>query len=118
MSCGVGPRCGLDPALLWLRRRPAARAPIRPLAWESPCASGAALEKAKKTKSKNKKNKTRGRARETVTWESTSAWAGGLRGTQRREGGSEVPPEQHVPRRLSALKLITITAVPQSHECQ
>ena len=30
-----------DPALLWL----AATAPIRPLAWESPYASGVALEK-------------------------------------------------------------------------
>ena len=29
MSCGVGHRRGLDPALLWLWRRPAAVAPIR-----------------------------------------------------------------------------------------
>ena len=36
MSCGVGRRRGLDPALLWLRRRPAATAPTRPLAWEPP----------------------------------------------------------------------------------
>ena len=33
-----------DLALLWLRHRPAATAPIRPLAWESPCAAGAALK--------------------------------------------------------------------------
>jgi len=36
-----------DPALLWLWCRPVATAPIRPLAWEPPCAAGAALEKAK-----------------------------------------------------------------------
>ena len=39
-----------DPALLWLWRRLAATAPIRPLAWEPPYASGAALEKDKMTK--------------------------------------------------------------------
>ena len=47
MSCGVGFRRGSDPSLLWLWRRPVAIAPIRPLAWESPCAAGAALEKKK-----------------------------------------------------------------------
>ena len=41
MSCGVGHRCGSDPELL----RPAATAPIRPLAWEPPYAAGAALDK-------------------------------------------------------------------------
>ena len=40
MSCGVGCRRGLDLALLWLwpRRRLAAIAPVRPLAWELPYA--------------------------------------------------------------------------------
>ena len=52
MSCGVGRRRGLDPTLLWLRRRPAATAPIGPLAWEPPHAVGAALERQKKTKKK------------------------------------------------------------------
>ena len=47
MSCGVGHRRGSDTALLWLWHRPAATALIRPLAWEPPCAAGAALEKAK-----------------------------------------------------------------------
>ena len=37
-----------DPALLWLWYRPAAAAPIRPLAWERPYASGAALKWQKK----------------------------------------------------------------------
>ena len=44
MSCSVGHRCGLDLALLWLRWRPAAAAPIRPLVWEHPYAAGAALK--------------------------------------------------------------------------
>ena len=44
MSCGVGHRCGSDPALLWLWHRPAATAPIRPPAGEPPYAMGAALK--------------------------------------------------------------------------
>ena len=51
VSCGVGPRRGLDPLLLWLCWRPAALAPIHPLAWEPPYAMGAAL-KRQKTKDK------------------------------------------------------------------
>ena len=49
----VGRRCGLDPALLWLWRRLAATAPIRPLAWEPPYAEGVA-PKRQKTKKKKK----------------------------------------------------------------
>ena len=52
MSCGVGCRHGSDPTLLWLWYRPVATAPIRLLAWEPPCATGAALEKAKRPKKK------------------------------------------------------------------
>ena len=52
MTCGVGRRCSSDPALLWLWRRPVATALIRPLVWESPYATGAALEKAKRQKKK------------------------------------------------------------------
>jgi len=55
VSCGVGCRCGSDPALLWLWRRPVATAPIRPLAWEPPYAAGAAREMAKKRQKKKKK---------------------------------------------------------------
>ena len=40
-----------DPAWLW--RRPAATAPIRPLAWELPYAVGAALKKQNKTNNCN-----------------------------------------------------------------
>ena len=38
----------MDLALLWLWYRPAAVAPIRPLAWEPPYATSAALKKKKK----------------------------------------------------------------------
>ena len=58
MSCGVGHRCVSNPALLWLWRRPAATAPIRSLAGESPYAAGAALEKAKRPKKKKKRKKS------------------------------------------------------------
>ena len=54
MSYGVGYRLGSDPVLLWLWHRPAATAPIRPLAWQSPYASGTALKSGKK-KNNNKK---------------------------------------------------------------
>jgi len=54
MSCGVGHRCGSDLVLLWLWCRLVATAPIQPLAWETPYATGAALEKAKKAKKKKK----------------------------------------------------------------
>ena len=50
MSCGVGHRHGLDPVQLWLGRRPAAAASIRPLAWELPYAMAAALKRPKEKK--------------------------------------------------------------------
>ena len=50
MSCGVGCRHGLDPALLWLWQRAAAVAPIGPLAWEPPYAASGALKKKIKIK--------------------------------------------------------------------
>ena len=53
MSCGVVYRRGSDLALLWLRCRPAAVALIRPLAWEPPCAMGAALKKQKTKKKRS-----------------------------------------------------------------
>ena len=55
MSCGVGRRHGSDPVLLWLWCRLVATTLIRPLAWELPYASSAAL---KTPKNKNKKTKT------------------------------------------------------------
>ena len=47
-----------DQVLLWLCSRLAAVAPIRPLAWEPPCASGAALKRKKKKKKKKKRKTT------------------------------------------------------------
>ena len=57
MSCGIGPRYVSDPALLWLWCRPAATAPVQPLAWEPPYAAGAALKS--KTKKKDNESCTR-----------------------------------------------------------
>ena len=56
MGCGVGWRLGSDPKLLWLWRRPAAVAPIRPLFWEPPHAVDVAL---KRQKNQNKKTTTK-----------------------------------------------------------
>ena len=58
VSCGVGHRHAWDLALLWLWGGPAAVAPIRCLASETPHAEGAALKrsKTKKTTNQPKKN--------------------------------------------------------------
>ena len=50
MICGIGRRHGSDLALLWLWRKLAAVAPIRPLAREPPYAVGVALKRQKKKK--------------------------------------------------------------------
>ena len=55
MSCSVGHRRSSDLALLWLWRRLAAVAPVRPLAWEPPYAMGAAPKRQKTKKKKKKK---------------------------------------------------------------
>ena len=55
MSCAVGHRCGSDLVSLGLWCRPAAAAPIRPLAWEPPYVAGAALKRQKDKKTKKKK---------------------------------------------------------------
>ena len=47
VSCGLGCKCGSDPALLWLWCRPVATALIRPLAWYPPYAMGVALKRQK-----------------------------------------------------------------------
>ena len=57
MICGVGQRCGSDPALLWLWCKPAATALIGPLAWGPPYGMSAALESKKKKKKKEKRKK-------------------------------------------------------------
>ena len=53
MSCGVGHLRGLDLAWLWLWCRPAAVAPIRPLAWEPPYVTDVALKKKQKKQKEN-----------------------------------------------------------------
>ena len=65
MTCGIGPRFGLDLTLLCLWYRPAAIALIRPLAWESPYEVGAALKRQKKQKKKKKKKKKKKSYQET-----------------------------------------------------
>ena len=57
VSCGVGRRRGLDPALLQLRYRPAAAAPIGPLGWEPLYAAGAALKHKQTNKMIEKQGK-------------------------------------------------------------
>ena len=57
MSCGIGRRCGLDLALLWLRCRLAAVALIWFLVWELPYAAAVALKRQKKKKRKKEKKK-------------------------------------------------------------
>ena len=52
VSCGVGCRCGSDPALLWLWHGLVAAAPTGPLVWEPPCAAGVAQEMAERQKKK------------------------------------------------------------------
>jgi len=59
MSCGIGHRCSLDSALLWLWRRPSTTAPIQPLAWEPPYDVDAALKRQKTKKKKKKEKKER-----------------------------------------------------------
>ena len=59
MTCGVGRRPGSDLTSLWLWCSLAAAAPIRPLAWDLPYVTGAALERQKDKKTKKKKKKKR-----------------------------------------------------------
>ena len=55
MSCGVGRSRGSDLVLLWLRRKPAATALIRFLAWEPSYATGVALKRQKDKNNNNNK---------------------------------------------------------------
>ena len=64
MSCDVGQRPGLDPALLWLWHWPAATALLGHLAWETPYAAGAALKRPKKKKKRKRKKSETHRNRE------------------------------------------------------
>ena len=73
MGCGVGHRWGSDPTLMWCR--PAASAPIQPLAWEPPGALGAALKRQKKKKERKKRNTEYGSSSWLITWQyKTHRW--------------------------------------------
>ena len=63
MSCGVGCRHVSDLVLLWLWRRPAATAPIRPLAWEPPYAVNTALKGQKDKERKREGERERKKER-------------------------------------------------------
>ena len=68
-GCGIGGRHDLDAVLLRLWCKPAATAPIRPLAWEPPYAAGAAQEIAKRQKQKqNQKTKTKTNSMHRSRW--------------------------------------------------
>ena len=54
MTCGLSHRCGLDLVVLWLWRRPAATALIRPLPREPPYAMNVALKSLNKEINKPK----------------------------------------------------------------
>ena len=58
MSCGVGHRFGSNPELLWLLCRPAAMAPIQPLAWEHPYARCGPKKTKKEKENREKKDIT------------------------------------------------------------
>ena len=60
-SCGIGCRCGFSLALLWLWCRLAAAAPIQPLAWKLPYATGVALKSKKKREREEKERRKGGR---------------------------------------------------------
>ena len=66
--CGVGCRHGSDIMFLQLWRRPAATAPIQPLAWESPYAKGVALKSKKKKKKKGICNETKSYSKIIFSW--------------------------------------------------
>ena len=55
-AVGIGCRHGADPALLWLPCRLVAAAPIWPLAWEIPFATGDQKKGKEKKERKNLKN--------------------------------------------------------------
>ena len=57
MSCVVGGRCISDPTLLWLWHRPAAVAPVQPVAQELPYTADTDLKGKRKKKKKKKRRK-------------------------------------------------------------
>ena len=77
MNSGVGHRCGLDPVLLWLWRRPAAAALIQPLAWElrgSPKKTKKKKKKKSEKKIMNLKNRLVVAKRKGMEWDGFGIW--------------------------------------------
>ena len=64
MSCGVGHRPSSDLALLWLRCKPAATAPIRCLAWELLYAVGTAIKRQERERERERKRRKEERKKE------------------------------------------------------
>ena len=72
MSCGVGRRCGSDPALLWLLSRPTDTAPVEP---SSLGTSISHRYSPQKQKIKNKMDPTRSTLRNSLA-SKVSTWDG------------------------------------------
>ena len=66
MSCGLGHRCRLYLALLWLCHRLGAAALIQPLAWELAYAAGSALKKKKKKEEEENEKKIKRKMGEVI----------------------------------------------------
>ena len=64
MRCAVGHRLGSHRDLLWLWYMPAAVVLIRPLAWETPCAAGAAIKNQNQNQNQREREGDRERQRE------------------------------------------------------
>ena len=83
--------CDLDPALLWLWCRPAAAAPIQPLAWELPYVVGAGLKRQKKKKKKRKKNEIQTRGKNSKVTEVRTVGGGSQEGQALQSLAGEGP---------------------------
>ena len=93
MSCGVGHRHGSDLALLCLWHRLVATTLIRPLAWETPSAEGAALKGQKQT------NKQKDKAGIPMWTSKSNIWcchcSGCFHGTDSIPGPGNIPVPCH-----------------------
>ena len=87
MSRGVGHRYGSDLELLWLWCKPAAMAPVLPLAIELPYAMGMALKSKERKERKEERKKKRKKGRE------------GGRGEGRKEGRIDLKKQKKLVRR-------------------
>ena len=67
MRCAVGHRLGSHRDLLWLWYMPAAVVLIRPLAWETPCAAGAAIKNQNQNQNQRERETERDRERQRET---------------------------------------------------